>query len=57
MSEQIEGRNAVLEAFVGVWISCLFWMDARMDQSVPLQERPAKKIPLSIMYPEKDWIS
>ena len=37
MSEQIEGRNAVLEAFVpeDAWINCLFWTAARTDRSAP----------------------
>ena len=46
MSEQIEGRNAVLEAFrSGKCVDKLFvWTDARMDQYAPLSVRQEKKI-------------
>mgnify|MGYP006987331366 CR=1 FL=1 len=59
MSEQIEGRNAVLEAFRSgnVWTSFLFWTDARMDQYAPLSVRQEKKIQSLILYRKSVWIS
>ena len=44
MSEQIEGRNAVLEAF-------------RSDQYAPLSVRQEKKIRSLILYRKSVWIS
>ena len=45
MSEQIEGRNAVLEAFrSGKCVDKLFiWTDARTDRSALLPERQEKR--------------
>ena len=59
MSEQIEGRNAVLEAFrSGKCVDkLLFWTDARMDQYAPLSVRQEKKIRSLILYRKSVWIS
>ena len=59
MSEQIEGRNAVLEAFrSGKCVDKLFILDGCQDsRSVPLPEKHVRQIPLSTMFQKKDWIS
>ena len=57
MSEQIEGRNAVLEAFrSGKCVDKLF-MVVRMDRYARSREKHAKKTRSLIMYRRKDWIS
>lgn len=59
MSEQIEGRNAVLEAFrSGRCVDKLFILDGCQDGPVRTIAREArKKIPLSIMCQRNGWIS
>lgn len=59
MSEQIEGRNAVLEAFrSGKCVDKLFILDGCQDGPVRTIAREArKKTRSSIMYPKKDWTS
>ena len=59
MSEQIEGRNAVLEAFrSGKCVDkFLSWMVVRMDRYARSREKHAKKTRSLIMYRRKDWIS
>lgn len=59
MSEQIEGRNAVLEAFrSGKCVDKLLsWTDARTDRSALLPERQEKKIRLLTMWQKNVWIS
>ena len=48
LTEMIEGRNAVLEAFrSGKCVDKLFiWMAVRTDRSAPSQEKPENMIPL-----------
>lgn len=59
MSEQIEGRNAVLEAFrSGKCVDKLFILDGCQDGPVRTIAREArKKIRLSIMWQKSVWIS
>ena len=60
MSEQIEGRNAVLEAFrSGKCVDKLFILDGCQDGPVRTIAREAeeKKIRLLIMWQKNVWIS
>ena len=59
MSEQIEGRNAVLEAFrSGKCVDKLFVLDRCQDgQYAPLSVRQEKKIRSLILYRKSVWIS
>ena len=59
MSEQIEGRNAVLEAFrSGKCVDKLFILDGCQDgPSALLPERQEKKIRLLTMWQKNVWIS
>ena len=59
MSEQIEGRNAVLEAFrSGKCVDKLFILDGCQDgRSALLPERQEKKIRLLTMWQKNVWIS
>ena len=59
MSEQIEGRNAVLEAFrSGKCVDKLFILDGCQDGPVrTIPERQEKKIRLLTMWQKNVWIS
>ena len=58
MSEQIEGRNAVLEAFrSGKCVDKLFILDGCQDGPVRTIAREARKTDTIINYAKRDLIS